>query len=47
MSEPERRLVAFPYVRVRIACELCKRSGSYRLARLATKYGAEIPLASC
>ena len=44
MSEPERRLVAFPYVRVRIACELCKRSGSYRLARLAAKYGAEIPL---
>jgi hypothetical protein len=39
-----RRLVDFPYVLVRLRCELCKRKGSYRLARLATKYGSEVLL---
>jgi hypothetical protein len=39
-----RRLVDFPYVLVRLRCETCKRAGSYRLARLAVKYGAEILL---
>jgi hypothetical protein len=39
-----RRLVDFPYVLVRLRCELCKRAGSYRLARLAVKYGSEILL---
>jgi len=29
---------------VRVGCEACKRYGSYRLARLAAKYGAEISL---
>jgi hypothetical protein len=29
---------------VRIACRVCSRSGSYRLARLAAKYGPEITL---
>jgi len=29
---------------VRVGCEACKRYGSYRLARLAAKFGAEIPL---
>ena len=38
------RLSAFPYVRVRIACRHCPRKGSYRLARLAAKYGPEIAL---
>ena len=38
------RLVDFPYVLVRLRCELCKRAGSYRLARLATKFGSEILL---
>lgn len=28
------------YVIVRLACTLCSRKGSYRLARLADKYGA-------
>jgi hypothetical protein len=28
----------------RIACRVCSRSGSYRLARLAAKYGPEITL---
>jgi hypothetical protein len=28
----------------RLRCEACKRAGSYRLARLAVKYGAEILL---
>jgi hypothetical protein len=41
---PVRRLVHFPYVLVRLRCDACKRAGSYRLARLAVKYGAEILL---
>lgn len=40
----EDRLVAYPYVVVRISCELCKRHGSYRLARLAAKFGPDISL---
>lgn len=39
-----RRLVDFPYVLVRLCCDACKRAGSYRLARLAVKYGSEILL---
>jgi hypothetical protein len=31
----------YPFVVVRIACRVCSRSGSYRLARLAAKYGRE------
>lgn len=38
------RLSAYPYVTVRIACSRCSRKGSYRLARLADKYGSEIEL---
>src|SRR5271165_1598062 len=37
-------LSSYPYVVVRIACRRCTRNGSYRLARLAAKYGAEIPM---
>ena len=33
------RLVDYPYVLVRFRCDLCKRSGQSRLARLADKYG--------
>jgi hypothetical protein len=33
-----------PYVLFRLRCDTCKRAGSYRLARLAVKYGAEILL---
>lgn len=40
----DQRLSEYPYVRVRIACEACQRRGSYRLARLAAKYGPEILL---
>jgi hypothetical protein len=39
-----RRLVDYPWVLVRVRCELCKRAGAYRLARLAVKFGAEILL---
>ena len=39
-----RRLVDFPYVLVRLRCDVCRRAGAYRLARLAVKYGAEILL---
>lgn len=38
------RLVEFPYVLVRLRCDVCKRAGSYRVARPAVKYGAEILL---
>lgn len=37
-------LARYPYVVVRISCELCARKGAYRLARLAAKYGADITL---
>ncbi|PNG26987.1 hypothetical protein [Methylocella silvestris] len=36
----EDTLASYPYVRVRLACHKCSREGSYRLARLADKYGA-------
>ena len=38
------RLAFYPFVVVRTACRVCSRSGSYRLARLAAKYGPEITL---
>jgi hypothetical protein len=38
------RLAFYPFVVVRIACRVCSRAGSYRLARLAAKYGHEITL---
>lgn len=41
---PMERLWQFPYVIVRVDCHLCKRHGSYRLARLAQLHGAEITL---
>jgi hypothetical protein len=34
----------YPFVVVRIACRVCSRRGSYRLARLAAKYSPEISL---
>jgi hypothetical protein len=37
-------LAHYPFVVVRIACRVCNRRGSYRLARLAAKYGPEIAL---
>ena len=41
----ERDCLAFyPFVVVRISCRVCSRSGSYRLARRAAKYGPEITL---
>ena len=38
------RLVDFPFVLVRLRCDTCKRSGAYRLARLAAKFGSEVSL---
>ena len=32
--------VDYPYVLVQLRCDVCKRTGAYRLARLAVKYGA-------
>jgi len=37
-------LAHYPFVVVRIACRVCSRKGSYRLARLAAKFGPEISL---
>lgn len=34
-------LAEYPFVIVRIECNLCGRSGSYRLARLAERFGAD------
>jgi CRISPR associated protein Cas1 len=34
-------LAFYPFVVVRIACRVCSRGGSYRLARLAAKFGPE------
>ena len=38
------RLAFYPFGVVRIACRVCSRIGSYRLARLAAKFGPEITL---
>ncbi len=38
------KLVDFPYVLVRIRCDFCQRSGAYKLARLAAKFGSEAKL---
>ena len=38
------RLVSYPYVVLRVSCANCQRAGRWRLARLAEKYGANIPL---
>jgi hypothetical protein len=38
------RLVDYPYVLVRLRCDIRRRAGAYRLARLAVKYGSEILL---
>ena len=40
MSRPS----TYPHVIVRITCSKCPRVGSYRLARLAERFGAEAPL---
>jgi hypothetical protein len=38
------RLSNFPWVVVRIGCRTCRRRGSYRLARLAAKFGPDAPM---
>jgi hypothetical protein len=38
------RLAFYPFVVVGIACRVCSRTGSYRLVRLAAKFGPEITL---
>lgn len=37
-------IVDYPWVVCRVQCNLCRRSGQYRLARLAEKYGASTSL---
>jgi hypothetical protein len=38
------RLSDFPWIVVRVGCNLCGRNGQYRLARLAARFGPEISL---
>ena len=38
------RLSEFPWIVVRVGCDLCRRQGEYKLARLAAKFGSEITL---
>jgi hypothetical protein len=38
------RLVQYPFVVVRFRCNLCKRGGASRLARLADRFGCEATL---
>jgi hypothetical protein len=38
------RLVDYPFVMVRFRCNVCKRSGQSKLARLSAKYGCELTL---
>ncbi len=37
-------LATYPWVKVRVGCTACKRRGSYRLARLAAKFGPDISM---
>jgi hypothetical protein len=41
---PPDTLATFPCVTLRVACRNCRRRGSYRLARLAARYGADLTL---
>jgi hypothetical protein len=36
--------VSYPWIIVRIACRRCDRRGSYRLARLAARFGADVAM---
>jgi hypothetical protein len=42
--DPPLRLRDYPYVVVRFACRDCPRLGRYRLAVLAARFGAEMPM---
>jgi hypothetical protein len=46
MDDPRDReiLAYYPYVVVRLACDRCTRTGAFRLARLAAKFGPNISL---
>ncbi len=44
MSEQPERLSQYPLGRLRIACHHCGREGSWSVARLGEKHGAEIGL---
>jgi hypothetical protein len=38
------RLSNYPFVELNLKCKFCPRAGSYRIVRLAAKYGAEVDL---
>ena len=45
MRDSVERLSRYPFARIRVVCRPCNRSGSYGLARLAERHGADLPLA--
>lgn len=44
MPDIPRRLSQYPYGRLQIRCSQCRRQGSWSVARLAVRFGAEIDL---
>jgi hypothetical protein len=44
MPDTPQRLSQYPLGRLRLACDHCGRRGSYSVARLGERHGAEIPL---
>ncbi|MEW6121672.1 MAG: hypothetical protein AB1698_03605 [Pseudomonadota bacterium] len=43
-GQPPPQLRDYPYVVVRVRCNICGRDGTYRLAVLAERYGADCTL---
>lgn len=44
MTRHPTKLVEYPYVVLRVACDQCKRFNAYRIARLGAAYGGDISL---
>lgn len=44
VTEQDEQLISYPYVTVRIACDVCKKPRKYRLARLVDMFGADISM---
>lgn len=42
MPDLPQRLSQYPFARLRVECRVCERRGSYSIAKLAERYGAEI-----
>lgn len=44
MPRVPQRLSQYPFVRLRVSCDVCGREGVFSVARLAERYGAEVGL---